>query len=67
MVGYLSPEGEWVGGFPICGISVKRALWSLYYVRIAVVVVGAWCDFVGIRMSQWSSGELVCVRVGQCG
>ncbi len=56
-----------MGGSPICGISAKRALWSLYYVCIVVVEVGAWWDFVGIRMSQWSSGELVGVMVGVSG
>ncbi len=67
VLGYLSPEGEWVGGSPICGISARRALWSLYSLCIVVVVVDDWCDSVGIRMSQWSSGELVWVRVGMSG
>ncbi len=67
MVGYVSPEGKWVGGSLICGISAKRALWSLYSVRIVVVVVGVWCASVGIRINQWSSGELVWVKVGVSG
>ncbi len=63
VVGYVSPEGEWVGGFPICGTSARRALWSPYSVRIVAVVVSVWCAYVGIRISQWSSGELVWVKV----
>ncbi len=67
MVGYVSPEGEWVGGPPICGISARKALCSLYYVRIVVVVVGAWYASVEMRMNQWSSGELVWVKMGVSG
>ena len=63
MVGYVSPERDWEGGSPICGISARRALWSLYFVCIVVVVVGAWCAYVGIHISQWSSGEIVWVKV----
>ncbi len=67
MVGYVSPEGAWIGGSANCGISARRALWSLYFVRIIVVMMGAWCVYVGIRINQWSSGELVWVKVGVSG
>ena len=42
------------------GISVGRALWSLYSVRNVVVVVGGgWGASFGMRISQWYNGELV--------
>ncbi len=67
MLGYVSLEGEWVGGSPICGISARRALWSPYSVRIVVVLVGDWGAALGMCISQWSSGELVWIKVGVSG
>ena len=51
-------------GYPICGISARRALWSLYSVRSVVVVVCRWGVSFGMRNSQWSIGEMVGVYVG---
>ena len=43
-------------------------MWSLYYVRSVVVVVGgSWGASFGMRISQWSSGELVGMKVGVSG
>ena len=66
MVGYVSTEGIWGLESPTWGISARRALWSLYSVRKVVVVVGRGTS-VGIRISQWSSGELVGMKVGVSG
>ena len=63
MVGYASTEGACGLGSPIWGISARRALWSLYSVRKVVVVVGR-VTSVGMRRTQWSSAELVGVKVG---
>ena len=67
VVGSGSTEGEWMWYSPIWGISVRRALWSLYSVRIVVVVVCGWGVSFGMRSSQWSIGELVGVYVGVSG
>ncbi len=49
----MSPDGGAVVGSPIWGISARRALWSLYSVGIAVVIVGGGCFVhVGMRISQ---------------
>jgi hypothetical protein len=53
---------------PIWGISASRALWSLYSVGIAVVIVGGGCCVsVGVRSNQWSRGVLVGEYVGVWG
>ena len=52
---------------PIWGISVRGALWSLYYVRSIVVVVCGWGASFGMCISQWSNGELVGLYVGVSG
>ena len=54
---------------PIFGMCAVSALWSLYFVSVAVVVARSqWeCSRGGRRMSQWSSGEAVGVMVGVCG
>jgi hypothetical protein len=51
-------------GSPIRGIGAYRALWWLSYVFSVVVVVGG-SEGVsgGMRMSQWSSGEYVKMKV----
>ena len=54
-------------GSPSCGISRSRAWWSLKSVRMIVVVVAGGFAFVGMRSNQWSSGELVGVKVGRRG
>jgi hypothetical protein len=55
-------------GSLIWGISARRALWSLSFVRNVVEVVGgSWGASDGKRISQWSSGELVGMQVGVCG
>ncbi len=68
VVGYVSAMGVWGVGSPIRGISARRALWSPYYVCIAVVVVGSgWLASVGMRINQWFWGVLVGVYVGVSG
>ncbi len=76
-LGYREDEWgvDWRGGVcvhhggtsvrsPICGISARRALWSLNSVDIAVMVVGGGCcASVGIRINQWSRGVLFGVHV----
>ena len=54
-------------GSPIWGISRSRAWWSLKSVRMIVVVVEGRFAVEGMRSSQWSSGELVGVKVGRWG
>ena len=54
-------------GSPSCGISRSRAWWSLKSVRMIVVIVAGGFAFVGMRSNQWSSGELVGVKVGRRG
>ena len=55
----MSTVEVWEVGYPIWGISANMALWSLYYVRNVVVVVSGWQASFGMRISQWSNGELV--------
>jgi len=52
---------------PIWGISARRALWSLYYVRNLEVVVSVWRASLGMINNLWSYGELVRVQVGVSG
>ena len=60
MVGCVSTVEVWEVGSPIWGISARRDVWSLYYVRNVVVVVGSgWQASFDMRISQWSTGELV--------
>ncbi len=62
LVGYASATGGSGASSPIWGISASRALWSLYSVGIAVVIIGDGCYVsVGVRSSQWS----MCVLVGE--
>ena len=68
MVGYVSTMGVWGMRSPVWGISARRALWSLYSVCIAVmVVVSGWHTSVGMRINQWSRGVVVGVYVGVSG
>ena len=67
MVGYGSTTGVWKWGSLNCGISVKRALWSLYSVRSVVVIVCDWSVSFGMRISHWSNEDLVGVYVGVSG
>ena len=68
MVGYVSLEGGSGARSPICGISARRAWWSLNSVGIVVVRAGGvWDASVGSRSSQWSRGVLVGVYVGVIG
>ena len=68
MVGYASATGGSGASYPIWGISASRALWSLYSVGIAVVIVGyGRCVSVGVRSSHWSRGVLVGEHVGVWG
>ena len=46
---------------------VDRTWWSLNSVRMIVVEVAGGFAFVGMRINQWSSGELVGVKVGRRG
>ena len=65
MVGYVSLGGGSGARSPICGISARRAWWSLNSVGIVVVIAGEVCSAsVGSRRSQWSRGVLVGVYVG---
>ena len=65
MVGYVLAMGGSGASSPVCGISASKAMWSLYSVGIAVVIVGGgYCVSVGIRSNQWSRGVLVGVYVG---
>ena len=59
--------GGWKWGSKIWGISVRRALWSLYYVRSVVEGVCGWGVLFGTRISQWSNGELFGVFIGVSG
>jgi len=64
----VSTMGVWGVGSPIWGISARTALWSLYSVCIAVVVVvSGWRTSVGMRINQWSRGVIVGMYVGVSG
>jgi len=67
VVRYGSTEGGWKLGSPIWGISARRALWSLYFVRSVFVVVFGWGVSFGMRSSQWSIGDVVGVYIGVSG
>ena len=68
VVGYVSAIGLCGVRSPIWGISAKRALWSLNFVCIAVVIVGGGCcAFDGVRSSQWSRSALLRMYVGVSG
>ena len=65
MVGYVFTMGGLGARSPIWGISARRALWSLNFVGIAVVMVGGGCcASVGMHINQWSRAVLVGVYVG---
>jgi hypothetical protein len=66
--GYVSAMGGSGARSPICGISARRALWSLNSVGIAVVIAGVGCcASFDSRSNQWFRGVLVGVNVGARG
>jgi hypothetical protein len=59
----------WGGVFPILGMIIMRARWSLWLMSEVVMVasVGWKCDVGGRRRSHWFNGEFVGIYVGVWG